>query len=283
MSFSLVSCSNILREFAKKDTDEALLYEAKKNMNDGEWTAAIANFDSMSASFLKKRDVVLQHAKAYAGRCGLDLLQLFEDLSSNLSSGRLYPLLMSAFTNATTTNVDDCGEAENLLISIAASADNRTSEENTTLAFISFAKLGTIFSAFADESTADGSTDGDFNACQDNQTPGIPEAYVREVGISIAIASVSLTAAIAEGGLSGGDELNSISSVCSALDDLSTATGLDLNFCDQTDPNSLTSEQVKAIRWTMIDNQVIGLGGATSCDLSETALVATNCGVVCPP
>lgn len=274
LGFLLLSCSNILNEFAKEDTDEALFYEAKKNMNDSNWNAAIANFTDMSNSFLAKREVKLQHAKAYAGRCGLDLLQLFESLSTNLSTGRLFALLMSAFSGATTSRADDCATAEDLLISIAASASSRNSEENTTLAFISFAKMGAIFAAFADETTVDGSTDADFDACQDSATPGISESYVREIGIGLAIASSSLAEAISSGGLSGADELASATSACSALETL----GPQFNFCSQTDPNSLTAEQVKAIRWTMMDNQSIGLGGSNNCDLS-----GVDCPINCPP
>ncbi|MCB9025073.1 MAG: hypothetical protein H6625_02040 [Bdellovibrionaceae bacterium] len=274
ISFSLTNCTNILDEFAKKDTDEALLFEAKKNMNDGSWDLAIANFAKMSTAFLAERDVKLQHAKAYAGRCGLDLLQLFEDLSSNLSTGRLYALLMSAFTGATSSNADDCATAEDLLLSISTSASSRSSEENSTLAFISFAKMGAIFAAFSDETTSDGTVDGDFDACQDNTSPGVPEAYVREVGIGLAIASTSLTAAISSGGLTGADELTSATSACTALE----ALGAQFNFCSQTDPSALTADQVKAIRWTMMDNQSIGLGGANNCDLS-----GVSCPINCAP
>ncbi len=276
ISLGLVSTScssNILDEFAKKDTNEALLFEAKKDMNDSEWTAAIAKFADMSSDFLAQRDVKLQNAKAYAGRCGLDLLQLFEDLSTNLSTGRLYALLMAGFVGGTATQADDCATAEGLIVSIAASAGSRTSEENTTLAFVSFAKMGATFAAFADDTLSDGSTDADFNGCQDNLTPGMPDAYVREVGIGLAIASTSLTAAIASGGLSGGGELSSATSACTALE----ALGAQYNFCTETDTASLTADQVKAIRWTMMDNQSVGLGGASACDLSNA-----SCPIACP-
>ncbi|MCB0357634.1 MAG: hypothetical protein KDD40_11530 [Bdellovibrionales bacterium] len=279
--FALLGCSNILDEFAKKDTDEALLFEAKKNMNDSQWNLAIANFNDMSADFLAKREVKLQHAKAYAGRCGLDLLQLFEDLSTNLATGRLYPLLMSAFTGATTTNADDCAQAEALILSISTAPGSRTTEENTTLAFISFAKMGAIFAAFADEGTADGITDTDFDACQNNTTPGISETYVREIGIGLALASNSLAAAVSGGGLSGADELSSVQDACTAL----AALGATYNFCDETDPAALTANQVKAIRWTMMDNQNIGLGGANTCNIAQTAAspAASFCPLQCVP
>ena len=267
------SCSNILDEFAKKDTDEALLYEAYKNMNSGLWDLAIGNFEDMSADYLTKREVKIQYAKAYAGRCGLDLLQLFEDLSSNLSTGRLYVLLMTALSGATVTEADDCAQAESIMLSISQLASSRTGEENTTLAFISFAKMGAIFSAFADETTPDGTTDADFNGCSNTVSPGISESYVREIGIGLAIASTSLTEAINSGGLSGADELTIANQTCTALATL----GSQYDFCDETDPDNLTADQVKAIRWTMVDNQVLGLGGATSCDLS-----GVNCPVVCP-
>ncbi len=272
MGLLTISCSNILDEFAKKDTDEARLTEAIKNMNKQNWSAAIANFENMSSGYLTKRDVKLQYAKAYAGRCGLRLLDLIENMSS-LDSSLLYPILMEAFMGLTTTHADDCIQAESIMLSIASSATSRTPEENTVLAFISFAKMGAIFSSFADEDVVDGETDTDFNACSDTISPGVPDEYVRQVGTGLGIAITSLTTALSGGGLSGVDALDAATAACSALASL----GAQFNFCGETDPSAFTADQVKAIRWTMMDNQVIGLGGAVNCDLS-----GVTCPVNCP-
>ena len=266
LSISFLSCKNILDEFAKKDTDEALLIQAKIQMNSSLWTEAIATFAQMSTAFRDRRDVRIQHAKAYAGRCGLDLLGLFETLSNNLSSSRLYPILLSALSGATTTHADDCIAAESLMLGISTVAANRTVEENTTLAFISFAKMGAIMAAFADDAVpVNGTVDADFQPCQNNTTPGMPNAYVAELGLSIA--SESLSEAISSGGLSGADELAVVTNTCTLMAGLGAN-----NFCGSTAAQILAdASKLDGVRFTLRDTAVIGIGGAVTCSLPVCA------------
>lgn len=243
--------ANVLSEFAKKDTNEALLKAAKIHIDHSEWTEAIAEFSSMSADYLASREVTVVLASAYAGRCGLNLLALAEGISGTLSS-LLFKFLMQQYPGALTTNRDDCKTAETLIRGISPDATSRTTDENFLMVFLSFAKIGVTLSAHADKTTIDGEPDGGWNACTDDAS-NFPETSVREVGTGLANALLSLTAI---GGAVGGSQLTSFTDVCADLETINPA----FNFCSTTDASSFTALHVQAIRSLVSANEFVGIG-----------------------
>lgn len=232
----LVSCSqNALLESAKRDTDAALLFEAKKKMNSALWTDAITLIARMSATAQAERSTKVTLASAYAGRCGLDLIRLADQISTS-SGTNFFSILGSAMRAATGPSVTDCVSAETTLLSISSDPQALTADENMMLSFIGFSKIGAILATYADLDD-DGSADAGFDACD---TADIPEAMVRQfgTGITLAIASLNATGSSIASGLS-----TAVTSACTTLGGLDPA----YNFCSITDPADFTADQIKAL------------------------------------
>jgi hypothetical protein len=248
-----VSCGqNAFLESAKRDTDAALLFEAKKQMNSLQWTAAINTILKMSAAGLSDRSAKVALASAYAGRCGLNLIRFADQLSSAGSSG-LFALFLSALKTATTSSVADCISAEQSLISISSDPALRTVDENLMLSFIGFAKMGAILASYADLDD-DGTADSGFDACD---TSDIPQAMVRQFGTGMTLAIQGLNAS---GSTLGSSLATAVTSACTALAGVNPA----YNFCAVTDPSAFTTNQVKALSGLMHSQDAPGLGTCAS-------------------
>src|SRR4051812_28398315 len=76
-SFFTSSCLNLYSELADKNSDAALFYEAKDYSNQKDFDSAINVIEGqMGAGYQARRDVQVFLASAYAGRCGLEYLQM---------------------------------------------------------------------------------------------------------------------------------------------------------------------------------------------------------------
>ncbi len=246
---SLSSCSqNAFLESAKKDTDEARIFEARKLMNQSRWAEAITAIQATSTAMQAKRETKATLASAYAGKCGLNLIQMADRISS-AGSAALFPILLTALRTADAAAITSCQLAETTLLSISTSAASRTADENTLLAFVGFAKIGAVLALYADTDD-DGSAQVAFNPCN---TGELPDAMLREVGTGVTIAVASLGAS----GTSIGSALStSVSSACTALAGVDPA----YNFCSITDPVGFSANQVKAIGGLVRSTDSPGLG-----------------------
>lgn len=246
---SLVGCSqNAFLESAKRDTDSALLFEARKQMNSSNWSGAITSIGNMSATGRAERATKAILASAYAGKCGLNLIRLADQISSS-SSQNFFAILMSAFRGADATGIADCITAETTLRTISDVAADRTADENVMLAFIGFAKIGAILATYAD-TNADGTADPTFNSCN---TAMLPDAMLREVGTGVTLAVASLAAS---GGSIGSSLSDTVSNACANL------AGVDptLNFCAVTTASAFTVAQAKALGGLIKTTDNPGLG-----------------------
>ncbi len=232
----LVSCSqNALLESAKRDTDAALLFDAKKKMNSSLWTDAITTIGRMSATGQAERATKVTLASAYAGRCGLDLIRLADQISSSAGTN-FFAILGSAMRTATGTSVTDCISAETTLLSISTDPAALTADENMMLSFVGFSKIGAILATYADLDD-DGSADVGFDACN---TGDIPEAMVRQFGTGITIAVASLNAS---GSSIASDLGTAVTAACTTLAGVNPA----YDFCSVTDPAVFSADHVKAL------------------------------------
>lgn len=267
LAATTLSCSdvNLFEEFGDKTSDDAKYFEARRLTDKGQYSAAITQYQGMSAAYLAKREVAADYASAYAGNCGLDFLNLISALEG-LASSRLFPIFMQAFTGATTAHIESCISAQEIIENISASASSRTLDENLLMTFIQFAKMGRIFSITADlDSNA--VVDAAYDACDNTD---FPENEVREVGSSLVHIIASLTAVGSESNIADGaltdisTLLNSISEVYDFCDDTPDGSG----NCTNTDPSSFDANQIRAIRTFVNENDAIGLG---SCNGDFTA------------
>jgi hypothetical protein len=251
-SFLLFGCDNVFEEIGKKDTPEAIYYEAKLKMNDQDYDTAIALLQSLGPTFLAQRDVSLVYASAFSGRCGLNFVNLVDSIS-NIATTNLFLFLMGAYPNSTDPKIADCLSAESIL---ASNGDYtaRLSDENILMGMSSLTKVGTILARYADTDN-DGTTDAVFDHCD---LAAFPDEAVRQVGTGIANAVLSVSAVASD---IASDALTQITDLC--------AQDANLNaFCTNTDATAYSVNEVRFLRALLgSSGQGIGacVGNFTDC------------------
>lgn len=254
---SNLSCSvNVLETFADKNTNEAYYVDALKLLNDGYYTEALEKINLMTGSYAASRKVLRLKADAYGGLCGINFLSFVEAFAG--LSGTLLPFLMSTYRTGTLTNADACKEAEDIIESIAASAD-RTNDEHVRMMVIGFAKIGNILGHYADTND-DGTADAGYNVCLDVGGTDISDAYAREVGTGITLAMDALTRLAGNVNLGSGT-LTTLQTLCGSLP-------ANYDFCAITDPTTFDADEVKGIRTLLKEDNVIGLGADCDGDIT---------------
>ena len=246
--FSVACSQNAFLESAKRDTDAARLFEARKLMNQSRWDDAITSILAMSTAAQAERETKATLASAYAGKCGLNLISL-ADKVLNSGGSNYFPLFLNALRATDATGESYCELAETTLTSISSTAASRTADENTLLAFVEFAKIGAILAVYGDTND-DGSADGTFNPCN---TGILPDAKLRQIGTGVTIAVASLSAA---GGTVGSSLTTSVNSACATLAGINPS----YDFCSITDPTAFTVNQVKAIGGLVRSTDSPGVG-----------------------
>lgn len=227
-------------------------------MDDYKWTEAIDKLNELSPDFLAKRENQFTLASAYAGRCGLDFVNLANNFLENTSS-RAFQIIFGVFPSSTTAEINDCKQAETIIRAVTDNPAQRTDNENILMAFVGFAKIGAVLNTYADldqDKDVDIAPDPDpFDACDAND---LANADAAEVSTGIALAKESLeavTAPIAQ------DQLAAIQTVCTSLAAIPPAGTYD-DICTEKDPANITGSAVllSAIRKLIAENTTIGLG-----------------------
>lgn len=262
-AFSLSCSVNILQSFGDETSDDAL-YDAARILNDArDYDGALTKLTLVSSSYATKEKVILLKAKAYAGKCGLDFLQLVDNIDS-IGTKNFFIFLMNEFRAGTVTKAGYCLQAEDLIESIGATPAARTDDQNVFIAMLSFAKIGNWLSYYADAN--DDLTVDSIDFCA---TP--VDADVREIGSAINIALQSLSAA----GVNVGNAKTAlITAACPAL-------GAQ-DFCSVPvyDPTAFNANQIKGIRSMVRSGPATNSVGIYSCN---TGADLNGCGVaLCP-
>ncbi len=251
-----VSCSvNILENFAEKTSNDALYFDAKKLIDGGDYTAALAKIDLMTDDFEAGRGITTLKAQAHAGLCGLNFFDFVLALR-NLGSQKMLQFLVTNFrSGAVTTKFDHCVTAESLIKGLGA-VGARSLDENLLLLLVSFTKVGQILSFYADadqNGTATPAYDVCTIATAGTRTAGatMPDEDAREVGTGLTVAMESLTAVAGQIDLGSGS-LDSLASACS-----SAPAGY--NFCTKTTAADFTANELLAIRSFIREGSAFGL------------------------
>lgn len=253
----LFGCSkNLFDEIANKDTNDAKYFEAKQKINSRSYGEAIDLLESIEPSYLQVRERIPVYASAYAGRCGLEFLTLLDSIQNSPGVGTIFTLLMGAFPGALATNVQDCLRSQNIVESIGDQTV-RNGDENLFLAFNSLAKIGVILSSLADADD-DGTADGSFDQCNDTD---FPDEMVRELGAGIGLTIASL-AAIGTSYID--DATQEVQDLCDQHPDLNV-------FCQSTDPNGFSANEVQALR-IAIGSSDLGIDSCSGNDFADCAV-----------
>jgi hypothetical protein len=253
MCVFLLSCSNLFSDLSEKDSNKAKLYDARRLLDQSKWTEAIEKLNSLSTSYLLRRDVRALLASAYAGRCGIDMLNLINSITNADSNEKLFVTLLKTMANSALTNIDDCILAETTLNGIGTETE-RTVDENLLMTFVEFGKIGAIlnYRADLDDDNNFSSTGGDsgFDACDNGDLPqndtGSDKASASQLVASFAILILSLQAS---GSTIASQDLSDLTAIC--------AQGGGANdICSATDASSVTDDQRKTIRSIITANEV---------------------------
>lgn len=261
LQFLVLGCSvNILEEFADKTTDQALLYEARMLINDRNYAEAVATFDSMTPEYLARRDVKGLRASAYAGVCGIEFLDLLEDIGA-IGTTRIFVWLMDSIRGGTLAKQTACVQAETIIKSIATLGVNRTADENLLMAFIAIGKMGTIISRYGDSGTPDGTVDAGFDPCDSTD---LPSADAKQIATGFNIARDAL--ANIGSSTVGSDITSDVTTICASM-----PAGPDALCANpaQVATTDIDATEEQAIRTMLNEDQDIGLGvcagDATTC------------------
>jgi len=252
VTLGCLSCSvNILEEFGDQTTDDALFYQAKMLINDGDYQGAIDAFADMSPEFLARREVKGIHASAYAGVCGVNFLDIL-DAFGTLSATRFFLWAMQTFTGGSAARQSACISAETLLKEIGATGSARTDDENILMTFISLTKMGVILSRYAD-ANSDDAVDGGFDPC--DSAVDLPSADTKEIatGFAIAIDSLQNITSLSI----GGDITSQVSTACG---DLPAPQQPACNNPTDFDTADVDATEESLYRSLLKEDQSVGLG-----------------------
>jgi hypothetical protein len=259
-SLNSVGC-NLFSEMSDKTSDEAVADDVVNLIDKHKWNDAILKWNTMSADGQAKRANKVLLASAYAGRGGLDILNVITSMNNNSSGANsaIFSVLMTAFRGKEIHDFDDQIEAERILTNLGV-AGQRTIDENILMAFISLAKIGTLMAATADINT-DGVVDGTFDNC--TNISNVQAAHI-VTGLS------NLTMSLAAAGTSiAGSSITAITNLCNVV--LPGA-------CSITDVSSVNAVEISAGKTMAGENNLnIGLKLRTGAEQYEFIDPCPNC------
>jgi len=245
--FFLAGCRNMYEETAKKDTPNAIFYQAKMDMNNRDYSSAIALLQTLDPVYLAQPPVALVYASAFSGRCGLEFVNFLTDLEGITSANSMFAFLMKEYPGATDAKISDCIFSEGILNSLGDQTQ-RSADENILMGLSSLTKIGTVLSRYAD-TNADGTLDPTFDHCD---TTAFPDTAVRQIGSGMALAIMSISAVASD---ITSDTLQDITSMCALDPNLNV-------YCTNSDPNAFSQNEVDALR-ALIGSSQQGVGDCT--------------------
>jgi hypothetical protein len=251
--FICSSCSNLFKLAANKDTDKALLYEAKKLIDEQKYTEAITYLDQLSPTFTADNKVRITFASAYAGACGMEFITFFGNIKGGVS-GAFYKLFMNLFTNRA-ANASYCILAEKKIKEIGPDATTRDTvtgekEANFFMAILAMAKAGALLRTKADLDN-DGSKDTTFDVCANDATNGFISTEVDELVTAFGLFVENLPYLLGAG--SADNITGTLTTVCPTclITDINTVT------------DATTLQTVRSIYRDLLNSSTTGIGSCT--------------------
>jgi hypothetical protein len=236
---------------ADKAGDDALSFTARQQMNTGDYTGSLTTIGKMTSARQSSHDGLILYASAYAGRCGLNLAYLADDLANMISTKPIMAILMSNLK--ATNSYADCVLAEAKIQAIPVV--ELTPDDYLFYAFLEFTKIGVTLEINADKVDHDGVTDASFNPCS---TASIGNADVDMVAGSLNLAMSALSAS---GSQSVSNASSAYQTLCSAGYPCAKTTGF-------------TANEHGAIRTIINANEV----GLNKCGGPSSNLILCGCG-----
>jgi hypothetical protein len=256
---------NFLGNLASTGSDAAIYEEARKDVDDREWDAAITKITvNLSATYQARTDVKETLAGAYAGKCGLDFVNLAGSLASSNSVAQLYVFFMTTMKNKIVVPAA-CDSAQAIVESFGSSAA-RTTDQNLFLTILGMAKAGAWIRIKADQDNAGlgtGAMDAGFNPCDSTAFPD-QNVIQATVGLGLVLNGVASISSMVAG--STLNDINTFNANCIAALNALDPT---ITTCDLTDVAFVTSKKT-FFRSLLNEGAAIGFGGCAT-DASFTA------------
>lgn len=240
MCLPFLGCANVLDSMARKTTDEAILEDARKAMNDSDWDLALEKFDELTAAKKSEVAVIEKWATAYAGKCGLNFIEYFTNLgSASLTGSTLFKYLMNAWTGET-VYPEYCTLAQTKMEEISSDAADRSTNQNFFLAILGMVKVGVYLRGNLDRDGTDNLGDGtaELDPCTDDVS-NLEESQATEIVTGLGLITtnlVYLTAVLGAG------------EIANALETVENVCALTPGACGRTDPTTVTDADRDAIR-----------------------------------
>jgi hypothetical protein len=258
--FFASGCKNLFETTADTESTEAILFQIKEHLNDFEWDAAIDLYNDLATDVQNEREPKRLYVSALMGRCGFEFVSFVNTVSEDLENNttRLFPLLLQAMPDSTTSGATDCNDAYVEINEMIAASGGITDDYNLAV-LNGLARLGSITNSLA--ANASNQYDSSVDPCD---PADFPNADVRQMVSAFAVTISNIESS----SLSFlGDSLDTICDVGEPLQ----VSGV----CGATDPAAVTPTQICAMRALMNESVDLGFGTCTG------DIVACAC-AVCP-
>jgi hypothetical protein len=258
--FFIMSCvqNNLFSEMASKDSDDALLFDAQKAVNEQRYIDAIATVQLMSASGQKRTAAREVLASGYAGKCGLNFLDYTGRLAS-ANSGSAFRIMSDPFLGVAVSPADCLASLQTLDL-IGAKAQ-RTVNQNAFAAVVGMVLLGTATRIYTDNNPVggDGVQDSVDVSC------GLTNAQIDDVVLGYAYLATNFDAlSTSQIGSSSSTAISNIINICTAI------AG---SACTNTDP-ALISDPIRDTMKDLLNTVDYGVGSANG---ANPLLIPVSC------
>lgn len=249
---------NVLSELGAKKSDDALIFDAKRAVNEMRYDDAVLILtQELSAGGQTKAEAREVLASAYAGKCGLNFLNYTNSLST-ATSGSAFVLMSSPFIGVSVAP-NFCLTALQTLDLIGTNAQ-RTQDQNAFAAVLGMVLLGSATRQYTDSTPATG--DGAQDALNISCT--LTDAQVDNVVLGYAYMSQNYSSVSGQIGSTSSTTISDSINICNSVAGSS---------CSNTDPTAITP----LVRDTMRDLMNTADYGVGTADGSSTILIPAAC------
>ena len=253
-------CSlNFLNELSDKNTDDAVIYDAKVAVNEQNYDYAIELLTQrLSASGQTKTEARETLASAYAGKCGLNFLSFVDGLA-NAVSGSAFQLVSSPFVGVD-VNADYCLDSLQTL-DLIGPTETRTTDQNAFASIVGMVLMGASTRAYTDNNPVggDGAQDAADISCS------LTDAQIDNIILGYGYMAKNFSA------LSTSQIGSSSSTTIS--DSINTCTSVAGSSCEITDPADITNG-IRDVMKDLLNTTQYGVGTQ---DGSNPALIPAAC------
>ena len=256
----LSGCSNnILSELADKNSDDALLFDARESVNAQDYQTAITIITTqMSAGAQQKTEAREVLSSAYAGKCGLNFINYTDGLAQ-ATSGSAFSLVSSPFVG---TAVDPASCLISLqTLDLIGTTATRTTHQNAFAAVVGMVLMGSATRLYTDDNPADG--DGVEDA--PDVSCSLTDPQIDNVILGYAYLSQNFSALSSS--TIGGSSSSTISDSIDVCSQFAGAT------CTNTDPAQITTQMRDTIK-DLMNTTDYGIGSKPG---SSPVLIQAAC------